>query len=333
MTAEVVVTVENKDEEVNTTKGDKNMFQRVKERLSGRKKKAKANENSVTKDETAMDDVSLTKSEDNKVEEKNGTEPKTTAIEKVKDLLKQGSNKTETSDDKLEKDAKKVGTLQRVKERLSTRKKKSQDVEKDDSNNVNGKTDSEPVEEDTEENLKDVGEISDENNSTGKDKEKTESFLRRLLNLFRSRKKSKSPGAADEEDTKSEDKADSSELSDEDKEILAICGDDKVESEPSPTIPSITTTKPPLPVSRRVPASATTAHTRPMSQLDDALKQFKLSTAASRENLRNSRQDLNQMEEHVKVMIRSRPATPLLSLRASQDQGIKISSSLTNLSS
>ena len=247
MTAEVVVTVENKDEEVNTTKGDKNMFQRVKERLSGRKKKAKANENSVTKDETAMDDVSLTKSEDNKVEEKNGTEPKTTAIEKVKDLLKQGSNKTETSDDKLEKDAKKVGTLQRVKERLSTRKKKSQDVEKDDSNNVNGKTDSEPVEEDTEENVKDVGEISDENNSTGKDKEKTESFLRRLLNLFRSRKKSKSSGAADEEDTKSEDKADSSELSDEDKEILAICGDDKVESEPSPTIPSITTTKPPLP--------------------------------------------------------------------------------------
>ena len=53
-------------------------------------------------------------------------------------------------------------------------------------------------------------------------------------------------------------------------------------------------------VSRRVPASATTAHTRPMSQLDDALKQFKLSTAASRENLRNSRQDLNQMEEHVR---------------------------------
>ena len=36
-----------------------------------------------------------------------------------------------------------------------------------------------------------------------------------------------------------------------------------------------------------------------MSQLDAALKQFKLSTAASRENLRNSRQDLSQMEEQV----------------------------------
>ena len=52
---------------------------------------------------------------------------------------------------------------------------------------------------------------------------------------------------------------------------------------------------------RRLPSSATTAHTRPMSQLDDALKQFKMSTAASRENLRNSRQNLDQMEEQVCV--------------------------------
>ena len=36
-----------------------------------------------------------------------------------------------------------------------------------------------------------------------------------------------------------------------------------------------------------------------MSQLDDALKQFRMSTAASRENLRNSRQNLDQMEEQV----------------------------------
>ena len=54
-------------------------------------------------------------------------------------------------------------------------------------------------------------------------------------------------------------------------------------------------------VGRRLPSSATTAHTRPMSQLDDALKQFKMSTAASRENLRNSRQNLDQMEEQVCV--------------------------------
>ena len=52
-------------------------------------------------------------------------------------------------------------------------------------------------------------------------------------------------------------------------------------------------------VGRRLPSSATTIHTRPMSQLDDALKQFRMSTAASRENLRNSRQNLDQMEEQV----------------------------------
>ena len=53
-------------------------------------------------------------------------------------------------------------------------------------------------------------------------------------------------------------------------------------------------------VGRRLPSSATTTYTRPVSQLDEALKQFKLSTAASRENLRNSRQNLSQMEEQVK---------------------------------
>ena len=108
------------------------------------------------------------------------------------------------------------------------------------------------------------------------------------------------------------------------------------------------------PVGRRLPSSATTSHTRPMSQLDDALKQFRMSTAASRENLRNSRQNLDQMEEQVdiililskgsivmntwcfqvKVMIRSRPATPLLSLRReTEDSNKQISSSLQDLRS
>ena len=41
-----------------------------------------------------------------------------------------------------------------------------------------------------------------------------------------------------------------------------------------------------------------------MSQLDDALKQFRMSTAASRENLRNSRQNLDQMEEQVDIINR-----------------------------
>merc|ERR1712126_697663 len=171
-----------------------------------------------------------------------------------------------------------------------------------------------------------MGETKDE-------KVKTETFLQRLLRLFRSKKKKDKDGNDAEDETNkniNEEKCEV-DLSDEDKEVLAICGDEK--EEPS-TLPSITTTKPPLPVSRRLPSSATTAHTRPMSQLDDALKQFKLSTAASRENLRNSRQDLNQMEEQVKVAIRSRPATPLLSLKDRNLNGDnKMSSSLTDLRS
>ena len=48
--------------------------------------------------------------------------------------------------------------------------------------------------------------------------------------------------------------------------------------------------RPPLPGGARPlphPSSATTAHSRPLTDLDSALKQFRLSTAASRENLRN----------------------------------------------
>merc|ERR1711997_607431 len=100
----------------------------------------------------------------------------------------------------------------------------------------------------------------------------------------------------------------------EDNEIIAICGkadDEEKEAERTVVIPTITTNKPPLPVGRRLPSSATTTHTRPMSQLDEALKQFKLSTAASRQNLR-------KMEEQVKVQLRSRPATPVMSLRGQQ---------------
>ena len=47
--------------------------------------------------------------------------------------------------------------------------------------------------------------------------------------------------------------------------------------------------RPPLPGGARPlphPSSATTAHSRPLTDLDSALKQFRLSTAASRENLR-----------------------------------------------
>ena len=68
---------------------------------------------------------------------------------------------------------------------------------------------------------------------------------------------------------------------------------------------------PPFPTTRKPPCSATAVQSRTISELDSALKQFKLSTAASRESLRSSRMDLSQMEESVKTMMRSRPSTPV----------------------
>ena len=51
--------------------------------------------------------------------------------------------------------------------------------------------------------------------------------------------------------------------------------------------------KPPLPPGRRrPPVSATWAASRPLDQLDAALKQFRRDTAESRENLTRSRPDL-----------------------------------------
>merc|ERR1712128_383343 len=98
---------------------------------------------------------------------------------------------------------------------------------------------------------------------------------------------------------------------DEDLEISALCKDNSEEpAETSPSVPIMSSNRPPLPSMRRPPSSATTAQSRPVSQLDSALKQFKLSTAASRENLRSSRVDISQVEEQVKAMVTSRPSTP-----------------------
>ena len=68
---------------------------------------------------------------------------------------------------------------------------------------------------------------------------------------------------------------------------------------------------PPIPRHRKPPSTATAFQSRTTNDLDFALKQFKLSTAASRESLKSSRLDLSEMEESVKTMIRSRPSTPV----------------------
>merc|ERR1719318_2326062 len=132
------------------------------------------------------------------------------------------------------------------------------------------------------------------------EKNKSENIFQRLLNRFsfRSKKKKEKIVKIDteveitEEDDELELKNETMSLSEssnaEDMEIQALCGEDKEEKQPAPSI-QMSSSRPPLPTMRRPPSSATTAQSRPVSQLDAALKQFKLSTAASRENLRSSR--------------------------------------------
>ena len=127
---------------------------------------------------------------------------------------------------------------------------------------------------------------------------------------------------------------------DEDMEISALCKYGNEDPGTSPSNPVIRSSRPPLPSTRKPPSTATTTHTRPVSQLDTALKQFKLSTAASRENLRSSRMDISQVEDQVKTMVTSRPATPTTAGWRSRappensnlaDQWKKLSASMTDL--
>jgi len=307
MTEEVLTEVDSTQDRPKIEKNKKSAFTRVKERLSIRSK---------NKNKKSAENI-----------QENG-ENKKDPIEKG---TVNGNGKTiqpEVSEEKQEETEKKTkseGTLERIKMRLSTRKKdgKSGETEtKQETLDTNVSAEKETVS--AEDAKKETEDKTKE--------EKSKSFLQRILRFFRSKKNK--GNAENQEDDKSGDLAESEEKheaisSDEDdNEILAICG--KEEEEKTPVIPTITTSKPPLPAGRRLPSSATTSHTRPMSQLDEALKQFKLSTAASRENIRNSRQDLSQMEEQVKVELRSRPATPVMAGRVLEVE-MKTSSSLSDL--
>merc|ERR1719378_1412990 len=201
-------------------------------------------------------------------------------------------------------------------------------------------------------------------------KEKEENFIQRLFKRFsfKSKKKTK-PSETNHTDesnmnnetiqvdsnNKGEDdnmhlnetdinKSESENSLEEDLEIQAICKDEKEEKSVTPTAPILTNNRPPLPTSRRVPPSATSTQSRPVSQLDAALKQFKLSTAASRENLRSSRVDLEKMEDTVRSIVGSRPSsragTPTPDSwrsrappenRQLSEQWAKLSASLTDL--
>eukprot|EP00092_Neocalanus_flemingeri_P036842 GFUD01040103.1.p1 GENE.GFUD01040103.1~~GFUD01040103.1.p1 ORF type:complete len:268 (-),score=106.83 GFUD01040103.1:227-1030(-) len=248
------------------------------------------------------------------------------------------------------KEEKKENVFERVKERLSMRSKKKKKEVKEPQHEKE-------VEKETNNEKEQINANSDDKKqaTTGKDQKDKNIFQRLIRRLsFRSKKKKekvvatssdevddKEASHADEDLEKQNDTKSLSETSiANDMEISALCGDDNEEKETSPSIPIISTSRPPLPTIRRPPCSATTAQSRPVSSLDAALKQFKLSTAASRENLRSSRQDISQVEEQVKAMVTSRPSTPTAGGWRSRapaensnlvDQWSKLSASMTDL--
>lgn len=308
MTEQALTELENKEE-----KNNKSAFLKVKERFSIRSKSK--NKKSTDTPDTAENN----KDSNGKNPEKETEDGKETAKEKIAE--------PELSDDG--KKEKKMSTLERVKMRLSTRKKSSKKSESEDKTEEEIVISSKVETENSDDEKKEAEEKTKE--------EKSKNLLQRILRFFRSKKNRDNVEKQDKETEKNDLDQDIDGNSDdeEDNEIIAICGksdDEEKEAERTVVIPIITTNKPPLPgpAGRRLPSSATTSHTRPMSQLDEALKQFRLSTAASRENLRNSRQNLSQMEEQVKVQLRSRPATPVIGLRAHQPDN-KLSSSLSDL--
>ena len=281
---------------------------------------------------------------------------------------KEGKGEEENDKKKLERENdkeeinKKENVFVRVKERLSMRskkKKKELNSLKENEESVEGKkVKEEEAEKKHEMDNKLTSDSADVNKQEDcetdqPEKKKSQNIFQRLLNRFSSRsKKKKETGVAkldSEEDLAEEDGKMDSDLQNETKslsessisedlEITALCGDVKEEKQPAPSIPS--SSRPPLPTMRRPPSSATTAQSRPVSQLDVALKQFKLSTAASRENLRSSRVDISQVEEQVKAMVTSRPSTPTPAGWRSRappentnlaDQWTKLSASLTDL--
>ena len=252
------------------------------------------------------------------------------------------------------KEEKKENVFERVKERLSMRSKKKIKEVHEFPHDKEVKKQHQIQKEQTNETA------NDKEQETGKTdpekKKKEENIFQRLLKRlsFRSKKKKvrnattseeegdkniEEAGADEDPDLQNETKSLSETSIANDMEISALCRDDNEEKETSPSIPVMSSSRPPLPTIRRPPCSATTAQSRPVSQLDAALKQFKLSTAASRENLRSSRVDIFQVEEQVKAMVTSRPSTPTAGWRSRAppentnlaDQWTKLSASLTDL--
>jgi len=129
-----------------------------------------------------------------------------------------------------------------------------------------------------------------------------ESLLRRIIRRLSMKKKKKGNKSAAVE----------KEIEDDSRAELEVVEEVKIEvtSERPPTPPTAPLGRPPLPRGISTPVSATTYHSRPVSDLDSALKAFKASTMASRENLRalGSTRDLSLAERVANRPPLARPA-------------------------
>jgi len=230
---------------------------------------------------------------------------------------KEGKEKSESesvADDKKEEEE---GIIQRFKSRLSIRvnhsqKKESKDL-KDDEKTAQKKEKEEVVEEKVLEEKKWVcgshEEKLGEEGSKGTEKEEKKksdnAFLRMLRKLsFRKKKDKKENVDNDDQGTKAE------VINDTSKAELSEKKFEERETRPqslviSPGRPPPGPGRPPIHPRTTTPSSATANVSRPVSDLDSALRQFKLSTAESRESLRTlgSRQDLTQVEERVREAV------------------------------
>merc|ERR1712037_972307 len=138
-----------------------------------------------------------------------------------------------------------------------------------------------------------------------------ESLLRRIIRRLSMKKKKKKKGkkttaAADKETPVETDSKTQLDVEPKIAEEVTI----EVTAERPPTPPTAPLGRPPLPRITSTPVSATTYHSKPVSDLDSALKAFKASTMASRENLRalGSTRDLSLLERVANRPPLARPA-------------------------
>jgi len=261
---------------------------------------------------------------------------------KAKGAKKKDDNGKESVDvkNKAEKEEEE-GVMQRLKSRLSMRGKKKEKVTSEQQKECNGtnedaekeekaekkEIEEEPVVEEKkwvsgskEKEAKKVeqeGEVSKESEKEEK-KKSDNAFLRMLRKLSFRKKKEKKGNTENESGVEEGDKGE--------KELEKTLADgnngndgnngvekrfEERETRPQSLVmssgrPPPGPGRPPIhPRTTTTPSSATANVSRPVSDLDSALRQFKLSTAESRESLRTlgSRQDLTQVEERVREAV------------------------------